>query len=105
MKTTEEILRDAADLVQFTGWCRFKCYDEETDEYCAAGAIYKVALGDVYGWSQQVSEVIDTMSDYLRRQDLPCLVEWNNTVAESGSEVADMMRQLAKELEREDLSA
>lgn len=106
VQTTSEILRTAADRVQFEGWTRFQ-YAEDADgrmvaatspaavKWCARGAVKSVARNDYR--SLIATEAVEL---HLYRVGFPHgLMTWNDAPARTAGEVADMLRTVAKGLE------
>jgi hypothetical protein len=99
------VLRQAADILEHLGWCRIAL--ERDDEHCAVGAIIAA-----YNWGDAcddhadsiflrdpaVQSIIGKVECHLSRLqegDAISLMDWNDSVAKSGKQVAKLLRAAA----------
>lgn len=108
MDTLADVLRRAADRVQFRGWTQgmlardaagegVSPFKPEASEWCALGAFY----ADFGGWNLSGAHREAYAALTIYAGSIPA---WNNAPERTADEVADTMRRCAKVWENGELS-
>lgn len=90
VKTTADVLRGAARLLEEFGWCQLE-WESPTRRMCASGAINMAASGDANVYSRLGDAAKDEVRRYL---DYPMLA-WNDTPGRTAAEVIAALRAAA----------
>lgn len=65
-KSVDQILDEAADILETSGWVTSQCYDSETGGYCALGAIAQSVYPKAFGYElEDLAYVMENADEYM----------------------------------------
>lgn len=101
MKTTDEIIEDAADLIE-KGWCK-RNYIDADGNVCAVEALWQVIFADAQDHGTDYTrfkEVRNAINRVLPEPDMS-IIGWNDDPDRTKQEVLDAFRLAAKDARRD----
>lgn len=105
--TVPEVLRRAAEVIEYRGWYQGSFQDPVGDRencaVCALGALHVAVGASPAGWimSQEQRDLLDEAERAVKKlipappTGYEAVPIWNDTVAKSASEVTAVLRQAA----------